>query len=91
MMSMGTLKAVVQNGRLVLDEPTGLPEGTEVELYLADEYAYLDDVDDPMANMPPEERERLHAAIEKSERELAAGKGIPAEDVLRELRSRASR
>jgi len=30
--SMGALKAVVKNGRLVLDEPTDLPEGAEVEV-----------------------------------------------------------
>ena len=29
---MMTLKAQVRAGRLVLDEPTDLPEGTEVEL-----------------------------------------------------------
>ena len=29
-----TLKAQVREGRLVLDEPTDLPEGTEVELTL---------------------------------------------------------
>jgi hypothetical protein len=29
---MSPLKAVVKNGRLVLDEPTQLPDGTEIEL-----------------------------------------------------------
>lgn len=29
---MQMLKAVVRNGRLILDAPTDLPEGTEVEL-----------------------------------------------------------
>lgn len=33
---MNTLKAKVKGGRLILDEPTTLPEGTEVELCLAD-------------------------------------------------------
>ena len=52
------LKARVQKGRLVLDEPTDLPEGEVVELVPVDEVLanggdYLDD----------EERERLHAAL----------------------------
>jgi hypothetical protein len=33
---MQALKAVVKNGRLVLDEPTDLPEGAEVELAVVD-------------------------------------------------------
>lgn len=32
-----TLRAHVKNGRLVLDEPTTLPEGAEVELVPMDE------------------------------------------------------
>ncbi len=87
MTNMGPLKAVVKQGRLTLDEPTDLPEGTVVDLELVDEYAYLADADDPTANMSDEERERLHAALDQSEREFAAGKGIPVEEVLRELRA----
>jgi hypothetical protein len=34
---MTPLKAVVKNGRLVLDEPTELPEGTEIELLPVEE------------------------------------------------------
>lgn len=37
-----TLKAQVRGGRLVLDEPTELPEGSEVELVLVDEGDDLD-------------------------------------------------
>ena len=64
------LRARVKNGRLLLDEPTELPDGTEVNL------AVLDD----------EDRARLHAALEASEGELKAGKGIPAAEVIAELR-----
>jgi hypothetical protein len=32
MTAMVPLKAVVKNGRIVVDEPTELPEGTEIEL-----------------------------------------------------------
>jgi hypothetical protein len=50
---MQSLKAHVHNGRLVLDEPTDLPEGSEVELMAVD-----DDFD-------PEERARLLQAIDE--------------------------
>ncbi len=52
----------------------------------SDPYAHLD-ARDPFENMSDDERARLHAALEQSEKEFAAGKGIPAEDALRELRS----
>ena len=44
------MKAKVQGGRLILDEPTSLPDGSEVELVALDG----DDLDD-------DERRRLHA------------------------------
>jgi hypothetical protein len=34
---MGRLRARVENGRLVLDEPTTLPNGTVLDLVLDDE------------------------------------------------------
>lgn len=71
------LRARVRNGRLVLDEPVELPDGTEVELVPADE---RDDLDD-------EERARLHAAIVESADQLDRGEGVPAEQVLAELRA----
>lgn len=76
-----SLRARVLNGRLTLDEPSDLPEGTEVELFiLADGDAPdQDDLDD-------DDRARLHAAIAASRLELQHGLGIPAADVLDELR-----
>jgi hypothetical protein len=59
------LKAQVRGGRLVVDEPTDLPEGAEVELIAADSW---DDLDD-------DERERLHAALASSEDDVHAGGG----------------
>jgi hypothetical protein len=67
------LKARVRGGRLVLDEPIDLPDGSEVALIPADEG---DDLDE-------EERARLHAAIERSIAQLRAGEGIPGEEALR--------
>ena len=40
-----TLKARVRQGRLVIDEPTDLPEGTEVELLPLDPGDWLDEAD----------------------------------------------
>ena len=71
---MLTVRARVKNGRLVLDEPTDLPEGAEVELE-----AVGDDLD-------PEDRVRLHAALDAADDELRAGKGIPGERILAALR-----
>ncbi|MEO6594363.1 MAG: hypothetical protein ABIP94_06390 [Planctomycetota bacterium] len=76
---MSDLKARVKNGRLVLDEPTDLPEGSEVDLVPAD---WWDDLSD-------EDRRRLDDALARSEDDVQAGRVIPAEDVLRRMRSRA--
>ena len=80
---MRALKAQVKGGRLVLDEPTELPEGQEVELVPLDEVLanggdYLDD----------EERERLHRSLEESIRQMKAGPTVDAEVVLADLRVR---
>ena len=40
---MEALKAQVKNGRLVLDEPTDLSEGSVVPLQVADDWDELDD------------------------------------------------
>lgn len=73
-----TIKARVQAGRLVVDEPTDLPEGTEVELLPLDPGDWLDDAD----------RAALHAALRESNADVAAGRLIDATDLLRQLRSR---
>jgi hypothetical protein len=69
-----TVRGRVTNGRLVVDEPTDLPEGAEVELWLVDEA--LDE----------EERARLHAALEASEDDFRAGRVIPGDEVIARLR-----
>jgi hypothetical protein len=70
-----TLKATVRGGRLVLDEPVDLPEGSEVELVPADAG---DDLDD-------DERARLHASIECAAAQLRAGQGISADEAFARL------
>ena len=73
-----TIKARVHAGRLVLDEPTTLPEGTEVELLALDPGDWLDDAD----------RAALHAALAQSDADVAAGRLTDANTVLARLRSR---
>ena len=73
-----TIKACVRAGRLVLDEPTDLPEGAEVELLPLDPGDLLDETD----------RAALHEALRESDADLAGGRVVDAEEVLRELRSR---
>ena len=69
------MKAKVRSGRLILDEPTDLPEGSEVEVVPLDG----DDLDD-------DERRRLHAALDESEDDVAAGRVRPVSEVLARLR-----
>ena len=75
-------EARVKNGRLVLDEPTALPEGTVVELF-DDPYAHLDDDED---ELDAEERARLHASIKRGIDQARAGAGRSAEEFLAELK-----
>lgn len=70
----------MRGGRLVVDEPTDLPEGAEVELIAADSWDDLDDA----------ERERLHAALAASEEDVRAGRVRPAAEVTADLRRRGS-
>ena len=82
---MQALKAQVKNGRLVLDEPTDLPEGEVVELIPVDEVLanggdYLDD----------EERERLHQSIQRGLKDVRAGRTVEAHQVIEKLRARAA-
>jgi hypothetical protein len=73
---MRALKAHVRGGRLVLDEPTNLPEGAEVRVALVDG----DELDD-------RERAELHNAILAAEAELDAGQVITEEDLWVRLRA----
>jgi hypothetical protein len=73
-----TIKATVKAGRLVVDEPTSLPDGTEVDLLPLDPGDWLDDAD----------RAALHEALRDSDADVAAGRLVDAAEVLKELRSR---
>jgi hypothetical protein len=75
---MSPLRARVEKGRLVLDEPTTLPDGTVVDLVADDEG---DDLTD-------EERHALHAALSASWKSAESGNHRPASAILNELRQR---
>jgi hypothetical protein len=74
---MKALKAHVRGGRVVLDEPTELPDGTEIELTVIED----DDFE-------PEERARLDAALDTGIAAARAGDLVDADEVIRELLAR---
>ena len=73
-----TIKARVRAGRLVLDEPTDLPDGAEVELLALDPGDWLDDTG----------RAALHQALRDSDVDVSRNRLVDADEILRELRSR---
>ncbi len=75
---MSVLRAHVEKGRLVLDEPTTLPNGTVLDLVLDDEG---DDLDG-------DEREVLHRSLAASLDSVSEGRIRPASDIIDELRRR---
>ena len=76
--NMSPLKAQVRNGRIVLDEPTTLPDGTMIDLV----------VDDEGDDLTDEERRALHEALSASWKSAEAGHLRPASAILDELRKR---
>ena len=73
-----TFRARVRGGRLVLDEPIDLPEGSEVNLVLADEQ---DDLDD-------RERARLHVAIDRARAQVQRGATLDKAQFLERLHAK---
>lgn len=73
-----SVRARVKNGRLILDEPTSLPEGTVVDLV-------ADDEDDDLTE---DERRALHDALSLSWQSTEAGRLRPASAIIEELRRR---
>ena len=74
------VRATVRNGRLVVDQPTELPDGTVLDLVVDDEGDQLDD----------QEREALNAAISRSLSESDDGRTAPVDVILDKLRARRS-
>ncbi len=74
---MNGLKARVRNGRLVVDEPTTLPEGTEIDLTVAEARDELD----------ADERIALHTALADAWKSAQSGELRPAGELLKKLRT----
>ena len=74
--SMEALRALVRNGRLVMDEATELPEGTEVRLIVVE-----DELDEG-------ERTELDAALREGIAEMRAGKTVDGHEAIARLRAR---
>ena len=74
---MSGLRARVEKGRLVLDEPTTLPDGTVVDLV----------VDDEGDDLTEDERCALHKAL-SAWKSAEAGRLCPASAILDELCTR---
>ena len=77
MNTMTSYRARVHKGRLLLDVPTELPEGTEVDLFAADV--------DTLAEMTEDERRELAAEIAAAQADAEAGRGVDIEDLLEQL------
>ena len=75
---MSPLRARVEKGRLVLDEPTTLPHGTVIDLV----------ADDKGDDLTDEERRALHDALSASWQSAETGRLRPAAAILDELRRR---
>ncbi len=74
---MHALKAQVKNGRLVLDEPTDLAEGREVELFVLDDEEFA-----------PEEKARLLQAIEDGVEDFERGDHMDGFEFIAQLRAK---
>jgi len=75
---MSQLRARVEKGRIVLDEPTSLPDGTVLDLVL----------DDGGDDLSDREREALHDAVGRSWQSLKAGRVKAVSAIVDELRAK---
>ena len=80
--SMVSYRATVRNGRLVLDEPTDLPDGEVVELHTDGRSDEEDDLDD-------ESRRALRAALRRGIADFRAGRTRTRDEVLATMRAAA--
>src|SRR5689334_19678425 len=72
--AMQVIRTTVRNGRIVVDEPTTLPDGHEVELRVLN--------DDGMSE---EERQQLHASIARGIRDGRAGREMDLDSFMDQL------
>ncbi len=77
-MSMKAIRAKVVNGKLVIETPVSFPEGTEIDLQIADEAEeQLDET----------EAAALDSSLARGLDELKAGKTRPADELIDRLRN----
>ena len=73
---MHALKVQVKNGRFMLDEPTDLPDGAEVEVIVIDD------------ELSADERADLHVSLDRALADSEAGRGMDAAEYLKQYRAR---
>jgi hypothetical protein len=71
---MQVFRTTVRNGRIVVDEPTSLPDGHEIELCVVNG-----------DGMGEDERRRLHASIARGVRDGRAGREVDLESFVDQL------
>nr|HEX4316009.1 hypothetical protein [Kofleriaceae bacterium] len=72
---MQALKVRVKNGRVVVNEPTDLPDGAEVEVVVIND------------DLTPEERAELHASLDRALDDSEAGRSMDAGEYLERYRA----
>lgn len=78
MSGMVTLKAIVKNGHLIMDEPAPeYAEGEVVNLVVVE----------PEEELDAEEQAELNAVLAESLRQVQAGEGRPLDEILEEFRA----
>ena len=75
---MNALKAHVENGRIIVDEMTDLPDGTVLHVVPVEDDPHLD----------AEERERILRAIDEGQAAARRGEHVDAEELVKELMAR---
>jgi hypothetical protein len=78
---MAALRAHIQNGRVVVDEPVDLPDGTALEVDLR--------ATGPDDGIPPEERKLVLEAIDEGLAAARRGEHVDAEELVNELLAEA--
>jgi len=73
---MTILRGRIERGRVVVDEPVDLPDGTEVEIAVAEGN-----------EMTAEERAELDASIDRGMEQAERGEGSSVDEVVRRLRT----
>jgi hypothetical protein len=76
--SMTALRAHIENGRVILDEPMDLPDGTAVEI---DGLRVVDEDD----GLTAQERQRILRGIDEGLANIARGEYVDAETFIDEL------